>query len=133
MEDEGRFAETKSSRREESKTETCLGKRKSLEDHHPHKPSGDSFAAPLPFSEILKRKRAAASGGSSNNKDQTSQETISMEEAGDETKLVTEEETEVVIEPKPIHEEAELGEGTIQVEGEEEVIGEEEEQVNGRK
>ncbi|CAH8383457.1 unnamed protein product [Eruca vesicaria subsp. sativa] len=127
MEDERR-SETKSSRREESKTETSLGKRKSLEDHHPHKPSGDSFAAPLPFSEILKRKRAAASGGDSNNKDQTPQETISKEEGGEDTKLVTEEETEVVIEPKPIHEEAELEEGTIQVEGEE-VIGEEEEQV----
>ncbi|KAG2302054.1 hypothetical protein Bca52824_030705 [Brassica carinata] len=127
MEDEER-SESKSSRREESKTETSLGKRKSLEDHHPHNPSGDSFAAPLPFSEILKRKRAAASGGNSNNKDQTVQETISKEEAGDETKLVVEEETEVVIEPKPIHGEAELEEETIQVEGEE-VIGEEEEQV----
>ncbi|CAH2045764.1 unnamed protein product [Thlaspi arvense] len=123
------IGETRSSQKEESKTETSLGKRKSLEEdhhHHPHKPSGDSFAAPLPFSEILKRKRAAASGGSSNNnKDRAPQETISKEEAGDETKLVTEEKPkEVVSEPNPTHE-AEVEEGTIMEEGEE-VIGEEE-------
>ncbi|KAJ0252842.1 Zinc finger CCCH domain-containing protein 17 [Hirschfeldia incana] len=135
MEDEGRRSESKSSRREESNTGTSLGKRKSLEDDHPHKPSGDSFAAPLPFSEILKRKRAAASGGvnSNNNKDQTREETmISKEEAGDETKLVTDEKTEVVVEPKPVHlEEAEVEEGTIQVEGEEEEVyeGNEEDQA----
>ncbi|ESQ33090.1 hypothetical protein EUTSA_v10003749mg [Eutrema salsugineum] len=118
------IAETRSSKKEESKTETSLGKRKGLEeDHQPHKRSGDSFAAPLPFSEILKRKRAAASGGSSDNKD----ETISKEGAGDETKLRTEEKAEVVSEPIPIHK-AEVEEGTIMEEGEE-VIGEEEEQV----
>ncbi|KAF8117032.1 hypothetical protein N665_0012s0047 [Sinapis alba] len=121
-------AETKSSKREESKTETSLGKRKSLEeDHHPYKRSGDSFAAPLPFSEILKRKRAAESGGSIKNKDQTPEETISKEEAGDETKLITAEKTEVGSEPNPTHG-AGLEEGTIMEEGEE-VNGEEEEQV----
>lgn len=120
------IAETKSSK-EESKMEPSLGKRKSLEeDHHGHKRSGDSFAPPLPFSEILKRKRAAASGGSSNKKDETPQEKISKDEAGDETKLITEEKTEVVSEPKPAHK-AEPEEGTIMEE--EEVIGEEGEQV----
>uniref|UniRef100_A0A1J3I718 Zinc finger CCCH domain-containing protein 17 n=1 Tax=Noccaea caerulescens TaxID=107243 RepID=A0A1J3I718_NOCCA len=115
------IAETKISRKEESKTEPSLGKRKSLEeddDDHHHRRSGDSFAAPLPFSEILKRKRAAASGGSSNNKDE-----ISKEEAGDETRPITEEKTEIVSEAK-----AELEQGTITEEGEE-VIGEEGEQV----
>ncbi|KAG2301701.1 hypothetical protein Bca4012_059940 [Brassica carinata] len=123
------IAETKSSKKEDSKIETSLGKRKSSEeDHHPCKRSGDSFAAPLPFSEILKRKRAAASGGSSiKNKDQTPEETISKEEAGDETKLITAEKTEVVSEPNPTHEGG-LEEGTIMEEGEE-VNGEEEEQV----
>ncbi|CAL9248934.1 unnamed protein product [Arabidopsis halleri] len=121
MEDERKpapksIAETKSTR-EESKPEPSLGKRKSFEeDHRSHKRSGDSFAAPLPFSEILKRKRAASSGGSRhNNKD----ETITKEEAGDETKLITEEKTEVVSEPKAEVEE----EGTIMEE--EEVVGEE--------
>ncbi|EOA23581.1 hypothetical protein CARUB_v10016777mg [Capsella rubella] len=113
------IAETKSSK-EESKTEPSLGKRKSLEeDHHSHKRSGDSFAAPLPFSEILKRKRAAASVGSSNNK---KVETATKEEAGDETKLITEEKTEVVSETNTFHE-AEVAEGTMMEE--EEVVGEE--------
>ncbi|XP_010513985.1 PREDICTED: zinc finger CCCH domain-containing protein 17-like [Camelina sativa] len=112
------IAETRSSK-VESKPEQSLGKRKSLEeDHHSHKRSGDSFAAPLPFSEILKRKRAAASGGRS-----YKDETISKEEAGDETKLITEEKIEVVSEPNPPHE-AEVEEGTVMEE--EEVVGEEE-------
>ncbi|KFK33430.1 hypothetical protein AALP_AA5G012400 [Arabis alpina] len=122
MEDERRsgtsaprsITETRSSR-EESKTESSLGKRKSSEeDDHRHRRSGDSFAAPLPLSEILKRKRAAASGGSSNNK---------KDEAGDETKLVAEEKTEVVSEPKADQPEEET------IMEEEEVIGEEGEQV----
>ncbi|VVB03870.1 unnamed protein product [Arabis nemorensis] len=123
------IAETKS-RREESKTEPSLGKRKSLEeDRHHHRRSGDSFAAPLPLSEILKRKRAAASGGSSNNnKDETPQEAISKDEAGDEIKLTVEEKTEVVSEPKPTHKADQPEEETIM---EEEVIGEEGEQVYG--
>nr|AAL24118.1 unknown protein [Arabidopsis thaliana] len=115
MEDERKSAPKSS--REESKPEPSLGKRKSFEeDHHSHKRSRDSFAAPLPFSEILKRKKAAASGGSrNNNKD----ETISKEEAGDEIKLITEEKTEVVSEPKAEVEE----EGTVMEE--EEIVGEE--------
>ncbi|CAA7043781.1 unnamed protein product [Microthlaspi erraticum] len=116
------IAESKTSRKEESKTEPSLGKRKSLEEddhhHHQHRRSGDSFAAPLPFSEILKRKRAAASGGSSKKEDETSKE-----EAGDESRPITEEKTEIVSEAK-----GELEEGTIMEEGEE-VIGEEGEQV----
>ncbi|KAF2600016.1 hypothetical protein F2Q68_00011270 [Brassica cretica] len=128
------FSVSKGSKKEESKTETSLGKRKSLEeDDHPRKRSGDSFAAPLPFSEILKRKRAAASGGSIKNKDQTPEETVSKEEAGDETKLIPEEKTEIVTEPNPTHE-AGLEEGTImeegeEVNGEEEQVYEEEEQA----
>ncbi|XP_010502230.1 PREDICTED: zinc finger CCCH domain-containing protein 17-like [Camelina sativa] len=112
------IAETRSSK-VESKPEQSLGKRKSLEeDRHSHKRSGDSFAAPLPFSEILKRKRAAASGGRS-----YKDETISKEEAGDETKLITEEKTEVVSEPN-LPREAEVEEGTVMEE--QEVVGEEE-------
>ncbi|CAH8392454.1 unnamed protein product [Eruca vesicaria subsp. sativa] len=127
------FSVSKGSKKEEIKTETSLGKRKSLEeDHHPYKRSGDSFAAPLPFSEILKRKRAAASGGSLENKDQTPEETISEEAGDDETKLITEEKTEAVFEPNPANE-AGL-EGTImeegeEVNGEEEQVYEEEEQA----
>ncbi|KAL1222708.1 Zinc finger CCCH domain-containing protein 17 [Cardamine amara subsp. amara] len=121
------IAETKSGK-EESKTEPSLGKRKSLEeDHHSHRRSGDSFAAPLPLSEILRRKRAAASGGSSNNK----KNDRSKEEVGDKTKLITEEITEVVSEPKPTQE-AEIEEGTIMEEeevGEEVYEGNEEEQA----
>ncbi|CAN8266787.1 unnamed protein product [Cochlearia groenlandica] len=117
--------ETKSSKKEESSTEPSLGKRKSSEEdhHYRHKRPGDAFAAPLPFSEILKRKRAAASGGSSSsssNKDEKPQETIAKEEAGDETKLVTEEKLEV--------QKAEVEEGTV-MEEVEEVVGEGEEQV----
>ncbi|XP_010424995.1 PREDICTED: zinc finger CCCH domain-containing protein 17-like [Camelina sativa] len=111
------IAETRSSKVESKPDQQSLGKRKSLEeDHHSYKRSGDSFAAPLPFSEILKRKRAAASGGRSN-------ETISKEDARDETKLIAEEKTEVVSEPNPPHE-AEVEEGTVMEE--EEVVGEEE-------
>ncbi|XP_019059200.1 PREDICTED: zinc finger CCCH domain-containing protein 17-like, partial [Tarenaya hassleriana] len=91
-----RLAELRS-RKEESKAERSHRKRKSSEDHR-RQESHDSFVAPLPLSEILKRKRAAVT-----EKNGMIQETkpeyrdaitITKEEGGHESKLAVEDKPE---------------------------------------
>ncbi|XP_010554360.1 PREDICTED: zinc finger CCCH domain-containing protein 17-like [Tarenaya hassleriana] len=114
-----RLAELRS-RKEESKAERSHRKRKSSEDHR-RQESHDSFVAPLPLSEILKRKRAAVTEKNGVIQE-TKQEdrdatTIAKEEGGHEPKPAVEDKPELghdqSSEPQQTHEPEKTDEGTM--------------------